>query len=211
MTLLKIGTNSKLGKTIAAFSIPAVVTCPGRTKLCESICYATDGFFNFKSVKNSLSASYDASKQSDFVDIVDTELKTKRKKSISAVRIHPAGDFYSVDYLQKWIDIAKKNPHIYFWAYTRCWRLPDFTSKLKELSELPNVQLWASIDLETKANKEQPPSWLRQADVVKTWDDVDSSFVKCPNQRNEEITCERCTYCFKPKTTTKHNVAFLEH
>jgi hypothetical protein len=36
-----------------------------------------------------------------------------------AVRIHDSGDFFSRDYLAGWQEIAKRNPHILFYAYTK--------------------------------------------------------------------------------------------
>ena len=214
MNLLKIGTNSKLGKGIAGFSLPAVSTCPGRTKLCEEICYATSGFFRFKNVKNSLKVSYQASSDEKFANKINEELL--RRRSIKAVRIHPSGDFYSSEYTKKWIAIVKANPQVKFWAYTRSWRTPRIIPALKELAAFSNIELFASIDEETKENAktikiETPPSWLRVADVVDTWDQVDNSYVQCPNLKNKSITCAKCTYCFKPQGSKKINVAFTKH
>ena len=35
------------------------------------------------------------------------------------VRIHDSGDFYSIAYLNKWVDIAKANTDVIFYAYTK--------------------------------------------------------------------------------------------
>jgi hypothetical protein len=43
----------------------------------------------------------------------------KSKKKIRALRIHDAGDFYSLEYLQAWAAIAYACPHIIFYAYTK--------------------------------------------------------------------------------------------
>lgn len=223
MTLLKIGSNTKLGKGIAGFSLPAVTTCPGRTKLCEGICYATSGFFRFRNVRTSLQRSYDASRDDGFATLISDEIG--RRKSIEAVRIHPSGDFYSVEYIVKWIDIVKSSPNTRFWAYTRSWRIPELIPKLRELAALPNIELFASIDEESgrqqspeasttgavQKNVEVPPNWLRIADVVDSWDEVDSTYVQCPNLKNKSITCAKCTYCFKPSKNKKVNVVFTKH
>lgn len=224
MNLLKIGTNTKLGKGIAGFSLPAVSTCPGRTKLCEGICYATSGFFRFRNVRTSLQRSLEASGDDGFATLVRDEIR--RRRSIEAVRIHPSGDFYSVEYIAKWIDIVKSSPNTRFWAYTRSWRIPELVPKLKELAELPNIELFASVDEEsgraqqsTEASAgstvqevhETAPDWLRIADVVDSWDKVDSSYVQCPNLKNKSITCAKCTYCFKTPGGKKINVVFTKH
>jgi len=41
------------------------------------------------------------------------------KKKATHIRIHDSGDFYSVKYLQKWIDIAIQNTNVIFYAYTK--------------------------------------------------------------------------------------------
>jgi hypothetical protein len=40
-----------------------------------------------------------------------------------AIRIHDAGDFFTADYLQQWIRIAKTRPDLLFYAYTKEIRL----------------------------------------------------------------------------------------
>jgi hypothetical protein len=43
----------------------------------------------------------------------------KSHKKITYVRIHDAGDFYSDDYLQAWLDIAALVPAVTFYCYTK--------------------------------------------------------------------------------------------
>lgn len=45
--------------------------------------------------------------------------KPKLPKDCNAVRIHAAGDFFNQDYFNMWVEIAKENPNIEFWAYTK--------------------------------------------------------------------------------------------
>jgi hypothetical protein len=44
-------------------------------------------------------------------------------KKVEVVRIHSAGDFYSREYLEKWIQIAMSLPKVKFYAYTKMVRL----------------------------------------------------------------------------------------
>lgn len=203
--LLQIGTNSKLGPLIGAVSIPAVITCPGRTAYCESICYATKGFFRLKNVKNSLNTNYQIA--GDLDKFKSDMIKALKKAKVTAVRIHASGDFFSEDYIGVWIDIIKTYPDIKFWAYTRSWRVTDLIAPLHKLSQLSNLQLFASMD---KTTTETPPSWMRIADLVDKFSEAKVNYVKCPNQRNPDITCEKCTYCFKPAKSKAH-VVFQEH
>jgi len=50
-----------------------------------------------------------------------------------AVRIHDGGDFFSIEYLKRWLAIAKANPTVLFYAYTK-----EVEMLLSETIELPN-------------------------------------------------------------------------
>lgn len=202
--LVQIGSNTKLGKGVGAVSLPALSSCPGKTAYCSKVCYATKGFFRMKNVKGSLDDNYVTSQGPNFITEVTRAIKTHK---LNTIRIHPSGDLYSNDYIDKWIEIVKANPDVKFWVYTRSWRMPTLVQKVQELSQLPNIQVFASTDDTTT---ETPPTWLRTAAVAPSWDSYDTSYVRCPNQKNKNITCEKCTYCFKTPGA-KSNVVFKEH
>ena len=121
--------NSKMKKTslknnakIFNFSIPAYktksgkVTCPFAAA-CVKYCYAQKGnYTRFPIVQELMEKKYEISKQNNFNSLMNAEIK---KKKATHVRIHDSGDFYSVKYLQKWIQIAEFNPSIIFYAYTK--------------------------------------------------------------------------------------------
>ena len=41
------------------------------------------------------------------------------KAKFKVVRIHESGDFYSIEYVEKWDNIAKQLPQVKFYAYTK--------------------------------------------------------------------------------------------
>ena len=43
----------------------------------------------------------------------------QQKRNVNAVRVHDAGDFYSIEYFQAWCDIANELPETNFYAYTK--------------------------------------------------------------------------------------------
>ena len=45
--------------------------------------------------------------------------KPELPKGCNAVRIHAAGDFFNQDYFDMWLEIARENPEVEFWAYTK--------------------------------------------------------------------------------------------
>ena len=120
-------TSKKLGLKIFNFSIPAYKSVNGETickyaKDCVKYCYAQKGNYKrFPKIGQLMEQRYELSKQSIFVGLMNIEIK---KKKADAIRIHDSGDFYSREYLQKWITIANDNPNVNFYAYTKS--LPYF-------------------------------------------------------------------------------------
>jgi hypothetical protein len=130
-TLLGSG-NSKLQKTakefgvkIFNFSIPAgndkasgKITCPFAGS-CLKLCYAKKGAYRWGNVERALIRRYEASKEADFVERITDELSKVKKDKQIYIRIHDSGDFYSPAYFIKWLEIARLNPSVRFYAYTK--------------------------------------------------------------------------------------------
>ncbi len=74
------------------------------------------------------------------------EIRFRRVKS---VRIHVAGDFFSVEYAQAWLAIARRCKTTSFWFYTRAWRAQEICDMLTALASLPNVYAFWSEDRDT--------------------------------------------------------------
>ena len=86
-------------------------------------------------------------------------------KDCKAIRIHASGDFFNQKYFDMWLELAKENPQIEMWAYTKSiqyWvnRINDIPSNLIltasyggrqddliEKHNLKNVIVYASQDL----------------------------------------------------------------
>lgn len=111
--------NSKLKKQLI-FNLPVSKEVCGRE--CPG-CYALKPQKRFPAVLNSRNVKYDASLQSSFVERISTEIQKKRSP-IKALRIHESGEFYSQEYINKWEQIASKNPDTTFYAFTK--RKEDF-------------------------------------------------------------------------------------
>jgi hypothetical protein len=61
-------------------------------------------------------------------------------KDCKAVRIHASGDFFNQSYFDMWLLLAKQNPEIEFWAYTKS--LKYWVNKINEIPS--NLELTAS-------------------------------------------------------------------
>lgn len=212
--------NSKLGRDFWAFGLPAVLTCPGSSTLCRSKCYALKGYFRMENVKASLMRNYQASLKDDFAELMIAAILSKNTPRF---RISTSGDFYSPEYLEKWIKIVKGCPETIFLVYTRSWTVAHFARPLAKLAKLPNMRLWYSADRETGYPDRLPPkvrvAYLADSDADAK--QIDPERVRlifrdvperktvllsvggrpvCPheNGRHSELTCESCKLCLRP-------------
>jgi len=159
MKMLSIGCNSKLGKKIAIFNLPARKTCPGATAYCGKICYAMKAERMYKAAAAMRARNYEASLDSNFVFNMNTELLEFMKKG-NQVRIHESGDFYSQTYLDAWINIAAYFPKISFLAYTKMYDKLDFSKKPA------NLVIYASYDPTTREKMGTQPPGLHECVIV---------------------------------------------
>lgn len=202
--------NGKLGQYISHFDLPAVLTCPGRTSLCEKHCYARSGRFHFQAVKDKLEWNYQQSLSDDFVPRMVAEIK---QKGVLVLRLHSSGDVFSVEYALKWLQIMKQCPRVRFYGYTRSWRNPEIAAVLKKMAALKCCRLWFSSDSESGAPS-SIPSGVRVAYMKVSQDEKptkhDLLFVirklkrtsaslplLCPQQAGREDNCGSCGRCFQ--------------
>lgn len=132
--------NSKIVNTGKVYDYPRVATvdllsgwtCPA-ADLCHSRvhndnghrtiedlgkfrCYATKSEVQYEEVYNLHSRNFEISKDDRFSLALCYIIRKKRK---NLVRFHSAGDFYGFSYFQKWIQVAKWNPSVVFFGYTK--------------------------------------------------------------------------------------------
>jgi hypothetical protein len=176
--------NTKLGERVGVVNRQAGTTCPGASTECELFCYAKKGNF----LRFGLQRKYG-----------EAILKLPGKLP-NFVRIHASGDFDTIEYIEFWIDKAKKNPETKFWAYTRSWNVPELVDSLEVLRAQPNVQLFASVD----PSMPNPPNWR----IAYVESDTRFTGMECLEQNGKMSDCKSCGYCFNK---TKGNVKFLMH
>ncbi|MFT8313275.1 MAG: hypothetical protein ABF633_03355 [Clostridium sp.] len=192
--------NSKLIPTkenkFLIWSIPAVVTCPNRTALCERYCYAMKSQRLYPNTKNSREESFNDSLSSDFVtNIIDTIHYYLDKKSYEGknvyFRIHESGDFYSKEYVNKWIQIVKQFPAVHFMGYTKS---VQFFKDVKLPQNLViRYSIWADsnpADIELASQLQLPIyTAFNKVDLDKAINE--NGFIQCVG------SCENCKMCYK--------------
>lgn len=145
------------------WSITSVKTCPLATPMCIKACYATKAERIYPTVRTRRELNLEASKNdtfvADMIELIEWEL-ANNDKNVN-FRIHESGDFYSIEYLYKWVDIASHfqgNKRIVFMAYTKSLpfvkRAYDFYGK-----DNVNIKFMASV-----------------------WDDTSKAMVKLGNE-----------------------------
>jgi hypothetical protein len=103
--------------------------------------------------------------------------KPELPKGCNAVRIHSSGDFFNQDYFDMWLEIARENPEVEFWAYTKSLRY-----WVNRINEIPvNLVLTASYggrndELIDKYN-------LKHVKVIK--DELEAN--GCPIDLNDDV------------------------
>jgi hypothetical protein len=120
--------NSKTGVGVFIFNLPAQSTCIGSTPMCRSKCYAMKAQRKYPATRDQRDHNMACALSNEFVDDVVELLNLNKFQTF--VRIHESGDFYSQEYLDKWIQIARKCKTKRFLAFTKSTNL-DF-SKLPE-------------------------------------------------------------------------------
>lgn len=125
MTLLTQNTKMRKSKDKRTFNfgIPAFQsasgfkTCPNAAA-CAKGCYARSGAYRFSNVAKAFEErlAFTQKPVKAFVKGMSAEIKRVRAER---VRIHDSGDFYSQEYLYKWVRVMQENPNVQFYAYTK--------------------------------------------------------------------------------------------
>ena len=101
-----------------------VDTCPG-AGACKTFCYALKGsyvMFKAVSMNQTRMLNYLLNDPEGFADQMTAEIKlaqTQNRGSKIVIRWHDAGDFFSAQYLKMAYDVARDNPKVDFYAYTK--------------------------------------------------------------------------------------------
>ena len=112
-------------------------------KHTEFRCFSASQEVQYTGVYNSRKNNMDileiaAQSHLDAADIIESSLPPKA----TCVRIHVGGDFKTQAYFDTWLEVAKRNPNILFYAYTKS--LPFWVARLGALEFITNFVLTAS-------------------------------------------------------------------
>tara|TARA_Y100001963_G_scaffold41830_1_gene58641 strand:- start:1745 stop:2437 length:693 start_codon:yes stop_codon:yes gene_type:complete len=185
-------TNSKLGKSIYAFDLPAVVSCPNSDK-CFLDCYANKGTYLWKSAKNSNTYNF-AIALNDLKYLEKELIKEIEKRNINNIRIHSSGDFFSKEYFVMWCNIAKRFKSLNIFTYSKAPQIEN----LKVPKNLNIIDSFVKID----NNKYLNYAPIEQIKKMR----AKTKGIICPVTIGKNIDCSTCKYCI-----TKSKVLFVAH
>lgn len=127
-----LGYNEKMKITEAehpelmlrCFSLPACATCCPNAGKCKEGCYAKKGRMACPTAKNAYYENYDMVKDGSLWKQLDAEItilecRAEREKKQLRIRVHDSGDFFSVEYTNRWMDVMRNHPNVVFYAYTK--------------------------------------------------------------------------------------------
>ena len=204
----KLVQNSNISFLI--WSIPAVITCPFRTALCEKFCYAKKAETAYPDVLPARMRNLEISKSSDFVlrmiYTISVELERPKNKGKKIVfRIHESGDFYNLEYAKKWLEIMRyfeKDNRIVFVAYTKSVTYFDGVEIPKNFKLLASV--WNDTtekNLEIIARNNYKIYTAFKCEEMKKA--LKDGFVKC--------RCKDCATCGKCWNKSQKNICCEIH
>jgi hypothetical protein len=154
--LLKFGNgNAKLDAAIFTFSLPAGHFCPF-ANACKSKadrqtghiadgpntefrCFAASGESRARSVREARWHNAELLRGKSKDEMVQLILDSLSPYA-GFVRIHVSGDFFSQDYFDAWLEVARRRPYTRFYAYTKS--LPYWVRRLGAIPA--NMTLTAS-------------------------------------------------------------------
>ena len=93
--------------------------CPN-AGACASFCYARNGTYNFSNVKGRHieNLEYVLDEPQEWFNQMLAEVSHPKMVG-KYIRIHDAGDFFSKEYLDLWVEIARLTPQVTFYCYTK--------------------------------------------------------------------------------------------
>ena len=112
--------NSKVGKKAGSYNLPIEYTCDHRFECYkEGICYASGGCYNFTSNQASYTENflfYQISTVNAIANVITEEIKTNK---YSLFRYFTCGDIPGRKFMLVMVKVAKDNPNVAFWTYTK--------------------------------------------------------------------------------------------
>lgn len=226
--------GSKVGD-IANFSLPPVQTCNKAAPCITDGCYAVKayGLYPGTRVAQDINlALLKAGKYDQLVRELTVAIKSTFKKTVGQIkegekiqyfRFHVSGDVFSDEYFKAMCQVAKNNPDVGFWTYTK-----QYDILLRNMDQIPDnfsvlVSCWGEFRPKAFGEKYKvleekfPLAYLddgseEMKQYIDTKDGKGEPFVcPCTDYSESEVHCNKCLKCYKTKDIMVSNLIFKKH
>lgn len=198
--LKPVGNNSKLGKGLSVVmkgkwrGMPMFSLTLEERKTCPRTCHHYDTCYG----NNVLFAHrFEHGKNLEIKLSQEIEQLSRLYPHGFVVRLHVLGDFYSVKYVQLWLDFLAKYPNLHVFGYTARFQ-GAIAKKLAEVREKFSERFW----VRTSRN---PHSEIDGLYAVR--ENFEGDSITCPEQTGKTSSCLTCGLCW----SVIKNVKFLTH
>lgn len=122
------------------------------------------------------------------------------------VRLHVLGDFYSVEYVSKWLHWMNDFPLMRVYGYTNRQRSTAIGMMIDRMNALfpARFRVRFSVIAPTGAPGETATAWAGPEDARQ------GGAILCPAQLSDDVACGSCGLCWLPKVWARP-VMFLPH
>jgi Gene product 88 len=184
-------------------------TCPFLTENCLASCYALKAERMYPSVKTRRTMNTEFAESEIFVNAMIEQLEFEMARKMNQgktlyIRIHESGDFYSQEYMNKWVEIAnhfKGNRRIVFMAYTKS--LPFVKQAFKKYGDdNVNITFKSSIWDDTKEKFKKMTNDLGMSVFTALpKGELGKKYFSCPSSEafkgtSKEKDCGTCKVCY---------------
>jgi hypothetical protein len=115
------------------------------------------------------------------------------------VRLHGAGDFYSVAYVRLWRKLLERHDGLHIFGYTARWD----DAIAEALRSLARDAGWDRFAMRFS----NAPMTTRSTVTIESMRQKPADAVACPEQTGRTESCSTCALCW----STERRIAFLQH
>lgn len=133
------------------------------------------------------------------LDAEITKLLSIRGRAGVLVRLHALGDFFSVEYVDFWMEMLRRHPRLALYGYTARHPVTEIGDRIWVMN-----RLWPDRCMIRFSDGQLPE--LSTVSIGDEGGCPPNAFV-CPEQTGKTRCCATCGACW----STKKNVAFMEH
>ena len=148
--ILKMSKGNKKLKNTLIFDLPSGHTCPMANECKSYVVMNANGKTSLKDGENNIFRCFAASQENQYpnvykarkynldllkktlndkngfyktYELINASIQKHITKNIDKVRIHSSGDFFNGEYLRSWFAVARLNPLMKFYCYTKSLHL----------------------------------------------------------------------------------------